>query len=321
MNLIVAVLAAVAMQSAPANACALTPSDVVVRYYQLWNDGQFTEMYALLSTRFRASHPYARWRKAQIDGVSFTVTTRTASRSSDVAVDLIEERSERWFHGVWHLVRSGSSWRLDAETIARGTPPPEPEVSALPSRAPIETWIDAQAVLRHGVLGNIEGSYDDRFRMRTNRSDCFVDPIGAVSAWQPDCDDVGGMGLEFAVGPAGPTRYDVLYDPADAVVWFDRGCCSASEEALIGDVSPPPDCLPNAAPLSGVHTLRGVRLGDSIADVAKIYGTSNPIAAGAYTLLLYQFHGTTGPLPLRCSQSAFAFRRGRLVAIDFNNGC
>ncbi len=318
--MLLAAFAAVALQSGPA-ACALTPSDVVVRYYQLWNDGQFSDMYALLSSRFRVSHPYVRWRAEQIGNVSFTVVTRPGSTSSDVAVDLVEERSQRWFHGMWHLVRSGSSWLLDTETIARGTPPPAPEVAAPPFQTPVEMWIDEQPVLRHGVLGNIESSYDDAFRMHTERNDCFVDPGGGATSGQQGCDDVGGMGLEFAVGPSGPTRYDVLYDSSHAILWFDRGCCSSSEEVLAGDVSRPTTCIPNTASLTRVRTLRGVRLGDSIADVARIYGRSDPISAGPYTLLLYQFHGTTGPLPLRCTQSAFAFRRGRLVAIDFNNSC
>jgi hypothetical protein len=118
----------------------------------------------------------------------------------------------------------------------------------------------------------------------------------------------------------------VVYDAAHAIVLYKKGCCAERGFALASGIKKPPRAVASAD-LSQVHTMRGIALGMSAAQVQAIYGPSKlhdakglpGVAALAYTTM----KGTpTKPQGEPCGQyQSFFFRQGRVVSIELLTGC
>lgn len=287
-------------------------------------------MYALLSPRYRAAHPYGKWESALTPVVHVIVGVRPGRTSADVLVRIYSENksgNDASYHGTWKLIRAGPSWLLDAPAIVRDATL-SPVLLNPPNHTPIERWLNDQPVLQHSVFGNLANDPYAHRRTKTMHADCFIDPRDRANVettgYDAGCSYIDGNGIEFDLGPAGPEHYAVLYDPLHRLVWFTRGCCSENEDVLLSYVSAPPVCVMKTQALIQMRTRRGIRIGDSPSDVERTYGKARPIIAGAYTLLLYQYtprvqnNGLPGG---SCVQSSFAFLSNRLVGIDFLNSC
>jgi len=116
----------------------------------------------------------------------------------------------------------------------------------------------------------------------------------------------------------------VAYDARGGIAFFEQGCCSYNEVVAAAGVDQPPRSVARRD-LSGLRTSRGVRLGNSIASVRRIYGYAplREVPAGRGERVLAY---TTRPPMSRstgsCGQDeVFVFRGERLVFIQFTNGC
>jgi hypothetical protein len=78
-------------------------------------------------------------------------------------------------------------------------------------------------------------------------------------------------------GSAGPPKGRAVYDPQHRLAFYEQGCCSWSDVVAAADVSPPPKRVV-VRDLRALSTVRGVRLGQTPADVVKIYGRGALIA-------------------------------------------
>ncbi len=117
-----------AVQPAPAPAQeAITTGSaaaVVTRYYALWNAKNYRAAYELLSSRYRAGHPYSAW-LAQHQGTdSITVDAKPGTSPADVQViihsvdrDAAGHLSESSYTGTWHLILGGYGWLLDSVSL------------------------------------------------------------------------------------------------------------------------------------------------------------------------------------------------------------
>lgn len=122
-------------------------------------------------------------------------------------------------------------------------------------------------------------------------------------------------------------RGRALYDRAHRIAFFHQGCCAWGEEVAAADAPAPPKSIV-ARNLLELSTVRGIRLWQTVAEVAKIYGGSTliPVAGNpGVSVLPY----TTWP-PRRsanhvrapCGQfENFFFREHRLILIQLENGC
>jgi hypothetical protein len=104
-----------------ANAAA---SLVVENYYALWNAKDYAAMYALLSKRFQASHPYAAYPKAHSFADRLVLITTPGSTASTVPIRLLSNdhdehghTSTTTFKGTWYLVQENGSWKLDNQEL------------------------------------------------------------------------------------------------------------------------------------------------------------------------------------------------------------
>lgn len=157
--------------------------------------------------------------------------------------------------------------------------------------------------------------------IRTARADAFVyrGKTGSVFFGGDGPSD----GTPFAYGDAGPVKGRVVYDARGRTAFFYQGCCSWNEVVANADVTHAPPAVARRD-LRGLRTLRGVRLGDSIAAVRRIYGNAplralrdRPERVLAYTTRAPRSRANSG-----CGQDeVFAFRAGRLVFIQLTNGC
>jgi hypothetical protein len=134
-------------------------------------------------------------------------------------------------------------------------------------------------------------------------------------------------GTPFVYGAAGPTRGHVVYDPAHRIAFFEQGCCSASEVVAAADVVPPPKHVVTND-LSGLSTVRGIRLGETPTAVMQIYGKSKMLTVTGHAGLQMLAYTTWKPfksvstVASPCGQfQNFVFRQERLIYIRFGNGC
>jgi len=130
-------------------------------------------------------------------------------------------------------------------------------------------------------------------------------------------------GTSFTYAPSG--NGSVVYDRARRIVLYSKGCCAWRGFALTADVGPPPKPV-SSADLTGVHTMRGVALGMSQAQVERIYGPARPydrkgrpgVTTLSYTTMKTKFTEPGGA----CGQfQSFSFRQGRLVSIELYAAC
>lgn len=168
---------------------------------------------------------------------------------------------------------------------------------------------------------------------KTNRYDYFVCETGTVvPAVQPRDFAYPGSACAlfkratpYAFGTAEPIKGSVVYDRTHALVLYSRGCCAWRGFALSAGVKPPPKAVAPAN-LGGVHTVRGIALGMTAAQVEHVYGPAkmhpmrgNPgVSALSYTTMT----GTPAGGGEACGQfQSFAFRNGKLVSIELLTGC
>jgi hypothetical protein len=144
----------------------------------------------------------------------------------------------------------------------------------------------------------------------------------SLNAFQPGPED----GTLFVYGSAGPPKGRAVYDPRHRLAFYQQGCCSWSDVVAAADVSAPPKRVVTRD-LTGLVTVRGIRLGQTEAAVMKIYGKSkllpvprNPgVSVLAYTTWRPRKEVRTSP---PCGQfQNFFFRRGRLILIQLGDGC
>lgn len=167
----------------------------------------------------------------------------------------------------------------------------------------------------------------------TNHYDSFVCGIASVPSEEKQSFYYAGSacpliknGTSFVYGPAGPVKGSVVYDRAHRIVLYDKGCCAERGFALTENVGQPPRPVTNAD-LSRVHTLRGVSLGMTQAQVERIYGSARShatkgrpgVATLSYTTMRTK---PTEPGGNTCGQfQSFFFRRDRLISIELLAGC
>ena len=133
-------------------------------------------------------------------------------------------------------------------------------------------------------------------------------------------------GTFFVYGNAGPPKGHVVFDYAHHIAFYSQGCCSGNDVVAVVGVADPPKRVV-ARDLSGLRTVRGVRLGMSPAGVMSIYGASHLLRVpnhGDLRLLAYTtwppFHAVPSRDP--CGQfQNFVFRYDRLISLQIGNGC
>jgi hypothetical protein len=132
-------------------------------------------------------------------------------------------------------------------------------------------------------------------------------------------------GTSFVYGTAEPIKGNVVYDRAHGIVLYDKGCCAWRGFALTANVGQPPKPVSNAD-LSGAHTMRGVSLGMTRAQVERIYGSARPHATkgrpGVTTLSYTTMKAKPTEPGDACGQfQSFSFRQDRLISIELLAGC
>ena len=141
---------------------------------------------------------------------------------------------------------------------------------------------------------------------------------------------VGFQGLEegtaFTYGLAGPPRGFAMYDGARHIAFFSEGCCSSNDVVAAADVAPPPKRLVSRD-FRNLVTVRGVRLGQTEAEVMRTHGTATLQRVPGHDGVGVLSYTTWPPAASVGTHSAcgqfqnFYFRKGRLVLIQLGNGC
>lgn len=138
-------------------------------------------------------------------------------------------------------------------------------------------------------------------------------------------------GTFFVYGDAGPTKGYVVYDPVHRIAFYEQGCCSWEDTIAAADTPAPPKPVV-IRNLQHLSTVRGIRLGQTVREVERIYGAAKllplrgrpQIRVLAYTTWPPYIHAGHYPAGWRdpCGQfENFYFRQGRLVLIQLGNGC
>ena len=132
-------------------------------------------------------------------------------------------------------------------------------------------------------------------------------------------------GTFLVYGSAGPPRGRVVYDSVHHVAFYSVGCCAWREYALGYVASPPPKVVANRD-LTGVRTVRGIRLDMSPAQVEAIYGASTlrTVAKAPHVFALSYKTGLkmAATIHAPCEQNVdFFFRAERLILISLGDGC
>jgi len=129
----------------------------------------------------------------------------------------------------------------------------------------------------------------------------------------------------FEYGPAG-TKGNVVYDRAHSTVLYGKGCCLWRGFVLTANFRKPPQPI-TQADLSRVHTMRGVSLGMTVAQVEAIYGPAKAHpdrrTLSESVIVYTSLKGTPATAnPATCGQfQSFFFQKGRLVSIELLTEC
>ncbi|MEA2690487.1 MAG: eukaryotic-like serine/threonine-protein kinase, partial [Candidatus Eremiobacteraeota bacterium] len=109
---------------AAANVSATQGSNLISRYYTLWNSGAYATMYDMLSARMRRAHPYDVYAHyhANVVSIGVDVTPTSDPLAFDVRIvsrDREKDGSvtENVSVGTWHLAWENGELKLDAEDI------------------------------------------------------------------------------------------------------------------------------------------------------------------------------------------------------------
>lgn len=76
----------------------------------------------------------------------------------------------------------------------------------------------------------------------------------------------------------------MLYDAAHGIAFFTQGCCAWHSTVLAAGIAKPPVQVVRRT-LLNVHTVHGIALGQTIAQVESIYGTTTSHAIGQHSQL------------------------------------
>jgi tRNA A-37 threonylcarbamoyl transferase component Bud32 len=105
------------------NASPAAVSDLVQRYYALWNDHRLAEAYQLLSSRYRASNPFGVWERTHDTVVAISVATSPTNdpMTAAVVIDSVDRTSSgtvrSQYKGTWTVVYEGPQLRLDSAAL------------------------------------------------------------------------------------------------------------------------------------------------------------------------------------------------------------
>jgi len=158
---------------------------------------------------------------------------------------------------------------------------------------------------------------------KTSVEDAIVDPAGTGEQRFLTMRGVVGGSL-FVYGDAGPPRGHAIYDPTRRIAFYDEGCCAWHHVALVSGASAPPKTIATR-PLAGVHSTRGIRLGDPTAKVLAIFGAATPrsVSGAANEKTLTFERDIINPKPdSPCEETmTFLFARDRLTAMDYGVAC
>ena len=105
--------AAVPAVPTPSEAAAI----LVLTYYNLWNHGRFTEMYALLSARYRGAHPFDAWRKQHAPPVTPAGIVGVYRPSPTSVYVTLHDDDLASYEGTWQLARENGALKLDVPAI------------------------------------------------------------------------------------------------------------------------------------------------------------------------------------------------------------
>jgi len=134
-------------------------------------------------------------------------------------------------------------------------------------------------------------------------------------------------GSRFVYGTAGPPRGRAVYDRTHRIAFYQQGCCGWSDVVAAADAPAPPKLL-LSRDLRNLSTVRGVRLGQTEAEVMATYGKSTPQPVPGHLGVSVLPYTTWPPrksvtyVHTPCGQfQNFFFRNDRLVLIQLGNGC
>ncbi|MDQ2865967.1 MAG: hypothetical protein M3R51_07045 [Candidatus Eremiobacteraeota bacterium] len=133
-------------------------------------------------------------------------------------------------------------------------------------------------------------------------------------------------GTFFVYGNAGPPKGHAVYDPVHRIAFYQQGCCSWNDVVAATNVTAPPKPVVKRD-LHDLVTVRGIRLGQTMPEVMRIYGKSTPIPISAHLDVHVLPYTTWRPIQTlhsidSCGQfQNFFFRKNRLIMIQLGNGC
>lgn len=154
----------------------------------------------------------------------------------------------------------------------------------------------------------------------TRVQDWFLYPSGAKA---PSCLNCAGPpdGTFFAYGQAGPPKVKVVYDREHKIVFYHEGCCSWSHTVAASGILPPPHAV-TARDLSHLRTKRGLKLGDTVAQVRKVFGAAAERRVMGFSLVELSYYTPLEGFASSCLWARnFYFSSGRLRIIEYLGGC
>jgi hypothetical protein len=156
---------------------------------------------------------------------------------------------------------------------------------------------------------------------RSHVEDRIIDPAGTGMDVFLGATTVYG-GTRFVYGTAGPPKGFAVYDPVHRIAYYDEGCCSWHDVVVASDVGPPPKKIATRS-LTGLRTASGLRLGDSILAVERVYGSSRlrRVRGQPSRRTLSYVHSFRFGVNVCQDRMTFLFDRGRLAAMDFGKAC
>ncbi len=164
---------------------------------------------------------------------------------------------------------------------------------------------------------------DDRAAKRVAFTDAFIyegrKPTWSTSPYPQWISGFPKDGTFFVYGIAGPPKGHLVYDYAHRIAFYNQGCCGWSEVVAATGVSNPPKRVVSRD-LTSLRTVRGVQLGQTIAEVLRLYDGGTPMSISGQPSMRKLFYGHM--FDKNCGQSqVFIFKNGRLIYIALIDSC
>ncbi len=157
----------------------------------------------------------------------------------------------------------------------------------------------------------------------TTVNDELVDPAGRGDRRFLGIRGVYGGTYVVHGSAGGPPRAHVVYDPTHRIALYDDGCCSLFRIVVASEVAPPPKNVVERS-LLGLHTARGIRLGQPPETIESIYGAApiRLVAGNERRTTLSYTRTFVPPGSSSCSElTTFVFAQRRLIAWEYDEGC